>query len=425
MNSQTFQKAFKMNEKDFTRERKLTFNVTLLFIMNRLTKSIAIEIENFVNLLKNECNFSSFKRFSKSAFVQARKKIKPEVFEELNSMLIEEFYSDNEAGVLRWYGFRLLAVDGSIIALPNSKELRKVYGETKNQNDPGNVQARVSVLYDVLNKYVLDSKLSPYEIGERRLALSHLNKSSTKDLVIYDRGYPSYDFIHEHLKLNVNFLIRAKSSFSNLTKEFISSKKKSLLVEIYPGKNTSLANKQYTKHTPIKVRLIRVDLPSGQVELLITSLIDTNKYKTSIFKKLYFERWKVETFYDELKNKLKVEHFSGYSISSIQQDFNSAIFVSNIQTLIVSELVEEIYEKTKGRQHQYKVNTSLSYGFLKDKVISLFFSDQNMDRIIEKLKELFIQHLVPIRENRKFPRDHKKYRNKVRPKVTKNQKDAW
>jgi len=68
---------------------------------------------------------------------------------------------------------------------------------------------------------------------------------------------------------------------------------------------------------------------------------------------------------------------------------------------------------------------SLSYGFLKDKVISLFFSDQNMDTVIKKLKELFIQHLVPIRKNRKFPRDHKKYRSKVKPIVTKNQKDAW
>ena len=29
----------------------------------------------------------------------------------------------------------------------------------------------------------------------------------------------------------------------------------------------------------------------------------------------------VETFYGELKNKLKVEHFSGYSNNTIQQDF--------------------------------------------------------------------------------------------------------
>ena len=142
--------------------------------------------------------------------------------------------------------------------------------------------------------------------------------------------------MYEHLKLNSNFLMRVKVGFSNVTKEFIRSGKLSQIVDIYPGQHKTYCDKEYDKNTSIKLRLVRIELPSGQIELLITSLLNSKEYSNKIFKELYFKRWAVETFYDELKNKLKVEHFSGYSNQSILQDFYAALFISNVQTLIVN-----------------------------------------------------------------------------------------
>jgi hypothetical protein len=268
-------------------------------------------------------------------------KIKPDVFKHLSQTLIKEFYSDNELGVKRWKGFRLLAIDGSRITLPITKELKEIYGETKNQTKTSIVQARCSVLYDIKNNYVLDGILSPLKQRERQLAISHLSKCKKGDLLIYDGGYPSYNFIYQHLERNLDYLMRVKISFSQLIIDFEKSKKRLLIMDIYPGKNTKLSDKSYNKNTPIKVRLIRVELPKGQVGVLITSLLDSNAYSSTIFKTLYSKRWGIETFYDELKNKLKIEHFSGYSNRSILQDFYAALFISNIQTLIVNELNDE------------------------------------------------------------------------------------
>jgi len=393
-------------------------------MMNFLTRSLSIEIENFVNHLKKDCGLVGFKSFTKSAFVQCRKKIQPEVFKKLSSMLVDEFYTDNELAIKLWHGFRLLAVDGSTVTLPYTKELKKTYGITKNQTNTGVVQARVSVLYDVLNRYVLDSQLSSKKIGERVLALLHLGKSKGQDLIIYDRGYPSYDLINTLYRKNIDYLMRAKIGFSSLTKAFISNGKTSQIVEIYPGKNVDTSNKEYDKNTSIKVRLIRVNLPNGETELLMTSLLDSKKYPNKLFKELYFKRWGVETFYDELKNKLKVEHFSGYSNQSILQDFNAAIFISNVQTLIVSDLEDEIKEQVKNRKLAYKVNTNLSYGFLKNKIITLFFSNTDMEDIVNQLKILFKKELIPVRPNRSNQRNIGKYRRREKPKVTKNQRDA-
>ena len=170
--------------------------------------------------------------------------------------------------------------------------------------------------------------------------------------------------------------------------------------------------------------MIRVDLPTGETEVLISSLVDEQKYAYCIFKELYFKRWRVETFYDELKNKLKVEHFSGYSNISILQDFNAAIFISNVQTLIVSDLKEEIEKITKDNKHGYKINTNLSYGFLKNRIISLFLSDKEMNQIMNELKDLFKENLVPIRPNRSYPRNMRKYLQRKKPTITKNYKNA-
>jgi len=160
------------------------------------------------------------------------------------------------------------------------------------------------------------------------------------------------------------------------------------------------------------------------VEILVTSLINSKTYPNNIFKELYAKRWGVETFYDELKVKLKLEYFSGYSPESILQDFYATMFVSNIQTLIVSELEEEITKETKKRKYKYKVNKNLSYGFLKNRILELFLGEGSTEVAVSELKELFKKHLVPIRPNRSYKRDVGKYRRRIKPKVTKNQRDT-
>lgn len=391
--------------------------------MNFLRKSLALEIENFVKHFKFFTGNTKFTGFSKSAFVQCRNKIQPEVFKHLNHSLITEFYTDNEASVKLWKGFRLLSVDGSRMTLPNTEELKNKYGETKNQTSTGVVQARASVLYDVLNHFVLDGKLTPLSIGEPASALEHLECARPQDLIIYDRGYPSFRLIFEHYSRNIDFVIRAKKDFNNEIIDFYQSGSKTKIVKMYPGKNTKISDKQYGYKTSQTVRLVRVGLSNGEAEILITSLLDSKEYPSQIFEHLYFQRWAVETFYDEFKNKLKAEHFSGYSKHSILQDFYVALFVSNIQSLIVGEINEELKIKTNTK-YVYKVNNNLSYGLLKDRIVSLFFSEAKTEIIFTDLKELFRKHLIPIRPHRKFERYKDKYRNRQKPKIPKNMKDT-
>ena len=416
---------FKMEEQDFTRNRKQPFSATLLFMFNLLRKSLAIEIDGFVRHLNERLFSGSIQHFTPSAFIQNRKKINPGVFNHLSDVIIDNFYTADNESLVYLNGFRILAVDGARITLPNTVELKKHYGITENQYEgSGIVQARASVLYDVLNEVALDAVLDKLSEGEPKLALKHAHRWKENDLIIYDRGYASYDFVNEHVKQKIDCLIRVKTTYNSVVVAFVAGGKKSIVTEISPKQNQSFKDKDYTKDSTLKVRLLRIELPSGEVEVLMTTLLDSKKHPTKMFKELYFLRWGIETFYDELKNKLKVEYFTGYSQISIQQDFFCAVFISNLQSIIVFDLDEELSIQNQGKKYDYKVNTNLSYGFLKNRVIELLWQDAPLDKVFQELETLFLKNTIPIRNNRTNIREVGKYRNKMKPVITKNQKDA-
>ena len=72
----------------------------------------------------------------------------------------------------------------------------------------------------------------------------------------------------------------------------------------------------------------------------------------------------------------------------------------------------------------YKINTNLSYGFLKNRVLELLIKEVPLESVFNELESIFLQNTIPIRENRNNIRNTGKYRVRSKPKVTKNQKDA-
>ncbi len=119
---------------------------------------------------------------SQSAFSQARLKIKPSAFIELNNVCSSHFYSNYP--VKKWKGLRLVAIDGSEVFLPKTQETIDYFEEyTTNFMNKTVVLARVSKAYDVLNKTTIDAKLANRKVGEHALANQHRNRTPTARLI--------------------------------------------------------------------------------------------------------------------------------------------------------------------------------------------------------------------------------------------------
>ena len=435
INSTVTIEKYRIGTKSFTRKTKMIFADMTLFMMNMVNKTMQREINDFIKNVKKKPI-----KYTKSAISKARLKISPELFRELNNEFIQDIYEDAEE-VKLYNGFRISGVDGSRLELPNmtiakdkkqSDDIKKIYGKVSNQNGEYAVMPRVSIMHDLENNIVIDGILNTLHSSEGFMAIEHLEqlqrlKSNTKqkykDLVIYDRGYPSMGLICYHYKNNIDFLMRVNSKSFKAVQLFRRSKKSDEIIELEVTRSI-ISNMSKEIHHPqikqlkdelkvgdkIKVRAIKVVLGNGDVEVLLTSLLSQDIYKTEIFKEFYFKRWGVEISYDILKNIFKIENFTGLTQIAINQDFFAIILTNNICSLVMSDVMEEkvsLYNKSEKRKYIYQLNKNFSIGCMKDKLVLMLMKNARIEKIYQLIEDEIISNLVPIKPDRSFPRKRK------------------
>ncbi len=117
-----------------------------------------------------------------------------------------------------WNEFNILGVDGTSLQVPDTKECGIYFGLSSNQNKTKTAIALASALYDVLNDIIVDARITKYKTSERYMAKQHIDSigdkiSPQKSIVIFDRGYPSYDMFDYLNDKELLFLMRVSTSF--------------------------------------------------------------------------------------------------------------------------------------------------------------------------------------------------------------------
>jgi len=375
----------------FTRCGKMGFKETILFMLNMINKSLQVELNNFFEVILKREDI-----ISKQAFSENRQKINPNAFIELNDRIVDVIYKECDEYKL-WNGYRLTAIDGTTIELPNTETLRNEFGYAKNQHASVAIaRASATCLFDVLNKIVIKSKIYRFETSERKIAMeliSELKKDpSIKELILLDRGYPSSELISTLIESNIYFVMRLKN---NVFKKKINAEKQDQIIEITHNKKV------------YKVRVIKFHLTSEIEEVLITNLFDESM-KIQDFKELYFKRWGIEIKYDELKNRLEIENFTGTTKIAIEQDFYASIYLSNMIELARkdSDEIAKVERENKETKYEYRTNLNILIGSLKDKLIMMYLeeSPRKRNKIYKEIMQKVSRSSIPIRPNRQNPR---------------------
>ena len=391
--SETLENA-RVSPNYFRRNRKMSFQDILYFLITSCKMATQCALTDFFNSIKRDIHMSQ------QAMSKARNHFDHTPFSSaFNVLRDKEYRLENESNLRRLYGYNIIAVDGSVIPLPNIPKLRQEFGESN-----GSPSARASMALDIVNDRIVDANLCPMKVDERTMAMEHIEEISKrltmkKTIFLFDRGYPSKELICKLLCKKAKFIMRVRTKYSKKVDE---APLGSSTIELFDG---------------IVLRCIKFFLPSGEVETLLTNL---TKMKTSKFRKLYFKRWGVETKYDVVKNKWEMPNFTGYTKNVILQDFWISMLLTNVTAIAKAEADKNIKLRLSGKKnkHEYQANINTIVFSLRYYLVRIAATTNEAERVrlFNKLINEISHSVVPVRKDRqvgrKTPRNAKYHHNK-------------
>ena len=380
-NPHTMEEA-RTEARHFTRSRKMPFARLLAYLLHGSKCATQSALNEFFQGLEEGIHMTqqalskARTHFDHSPFLKA-------FYDVVNA----EYNLSNDPNLPRRYGYKFLAVDGSVIPLPNLPELKKLFGDVK-----GSPSARADIALDVLNDRIVEAEFGPLSGDERSMARAHIARLKERIIMedtvfLFDRGYPSKELIEAILEAKAHFIMRVRRKFNV---DVDAAPMGSSIVIVQGG---------------IRIRVVKFTLPSAQTETLITDLFDMEE---SVFEELYFLRWSVEEKYDVVKNKLELPNFTGRTVNVLYQDFWISMLLANVASVAKADSDRKVQTKRerKTNKYQYQTNVNNAIASLRNRFADAVFC---LDPSLRAMRVDAIIHeiaasVVPQRPDRNVPR---------------------
>lgn len=392
------------------RRRKMPIEDLVYSMINRKGLTLKLELRNYIKITHPEVEIS------KPGYLKQRMKLNPEALKVLYQSHNKNFYQDAEVEPYTYKGYLVLAADGSDINIPTTAETVEKYGSASVRGGKPCAQIGLGCIYDVLNRFILDSSINKVKFDEMRVAQEQL--SNIKDtigdrypyMVIMDRGYPSTPAFLKFIDDGIYFVARLKSNDYKAEQKALKSNDEDVEIALTKARRRNYIGKKeeaiMMSRDLFSLRMVKVNFDNDTSEILATNL-PRETFPEECFAEIYHMRWGIETAYEVLKDRLKIENFTGIKPTLIEQDINSTIYVSNLAEDIICDIEEEDKEHLKNDyKHTMQINRNLSIGLLKsDLIYILIETDENRkSELLQALYDEIRVNVVPIRPDRHYHR---------------------
>jgi hypothetical protein len=267
--------------------------------------------------------------------------------------------------------------------------------------DPATL-ARIS--QDPLNGLILDAIIAPYQQDERDLLVEHLAALEAGSLLLLDCGYPAFWVFAALQTRKLGWCARVAPDTWSVVRDFLAAGRDDAVVTLHPHAEAEAAcRSRGLPTTVIPVRLIRVLLPTGEVEILMTSLLDRDDHPAEEFATLYHLRWAQEENYKCFKCRVEVENWSGKSSLAIRQDFHAKVFTLNLTVVLTHTAQQQVDEQHRGDVHPKQVNLTHALCAMKGTLVRLLTRSDPLE-LLRALIDVFARTIEPVRPRRLYPR---------------------
>lgn len=236
---------------------------------------------------------------STAAIVQARQRAGARLLRTLFQAVARPIATTRTHGAFLG-GLRLMAIDGTILEVADTPANERAFGRRATARGTSAFpQLRVLALIETGTHVICDAVLRPWRASEVPTALRLLRSVGPGMLLLWDRGFHSYEMVRLTRERQAHVLGRAKRNTVLRPTEVLTDG--SFLARIYPSPTARQRDQQ-----GIELRVIEyaLDTPAGPGQekyRLITSLLDEQAFPATLLAATYHERWEIETALDELK----------------------------------------------------------------------------------------------------------------------------
>jgi hypothetical protein len=242
----------------------------------------------------------------KSALSYRREQMGSELVEELFAQVAGPRASSQTPGAF-YQGMRLLALDGTVEALPDTASNRESfrYSTDDELSHSPFPQARLVLLIECATHLICDAQISPCrqaEASSTRLLLERWKWENA--LVLWDSGFHASWAIFGLRACGGHVLGRLKSNV--LLKPVSRLVDGSYLTYIYEDQDHHRGERMLVRVISYTLTDPRIPGAGQQVYRLVTTLLDPFRYQAKELAVLYHERWHVEVVIDETRTHLRL-----------------------------------------------------------------------------------------------------------------------
>ena len=400
----------------FVRLRKLSVQNLVYSLIVRRGLTIKMEMRGFMKIANPGVTIS------KPGYLKQRMKLNPAALEKLFKFHNKNFYSDPETEKYTLNGYLVLAADGSSVNIPTTPETLTRYGRALRRNEKTGAQMGIAGLYDVLNRMVVELSCHRSKFNEMAAAEAQIMKvretigEDIPFMVVMDRGYPSIPAIMRMIDAEIKFVIRLSSIDFKREQLGMESDDEDTDVLLTPGRRSRYKGTKYeelmTSRDSFPLRMVRVwlDAPrkNGEesYEILATNL-SRDEFPVECFREIYHMRWRIETAFQVLKDRLQLENFTGTKPVLLEQDVYSTVYVSNVCEDVARDIEHEQAERLKNDyKHRMAVNRSLCIGILKNDLIYILLEKDPRvkEELFHRMYNEISENIVPVRPDRHYER---------------------
>ncbi len=249
-----------------------------------------------------------------TAYCQARSRIPLAAFHRLLGIATRRFLASIDHALDRWHGHRVFLIDGSTASMPDEPELQSAFGQPKGQQPGcGFPVANVLGLFH-RSGLLVQLLVNPLYRHEARVAPGVFGHLKRGDVLVGDRAFSTYVLIAMLVDRGAHAVMRENQRRPT---DFRSGKRidhdDRIIRRKKPAQCPAWMDPAEFDQLPDALTLRQVRYSVAQrgyrthKVVLVTTLLDAERYPVRELAAIYGERWEVETCFRHLKQTLKMD----------------------------------------------------------------------------------------------------------------------